>query len=140
MTKLLAAILVACLATAPAEAHQARNAFSGYSHSPHIRKAHQRPRLAGLGHVRRHASARSWHNASVFCDRVTASGGMNCGAMQFAHLTLPLGSWHNLCSGSRCVSAKVVDRGPFIAGREFDLSPGLARALGIDGLGYVTRR
>lgn len=80
------------------------------------------------------------HNASVFCDRVTATGGMSCGAMQFAHRTLPLRTWHTLCSGGRCVRAQVVDRGPFVRGREFDLSTGLARVLGVSGLGWVTRK
>lgn len=78
------------------------------------------------------------HNASVFCDRRTASGhGMNCRAAVFAHKTLPLGSWHWLTSGHRRVRAQVVDRGPYVHGREFDLSPGLARMLGINGLGSV---
>ena len=78
------------------------------------------------------------HNASVFCDRVTATGrGMNCGAMVFAHKTLPLGSIHRLRCGGRVISARVVDRGPYVRGREFDLSPGLARACGINGLGNV---
>lgn len=81
------------------------------------------------------------HNASVFCDRVTATGSMSCGAMQFAHRTLPLRSWHTLCSGGRCVRAQVVDRGPARwTGREYDLSTGLARALGVGGLGWVTRK
>lgn len=79
------------------------------------------------------------HNASVFCDHVTATGGMSCGAMQFAHRTLPLRSWHVLCSRRRCVRAQVVDRGPYVRGREFDLSTGLARTLGVGGLGTVTR-
>jgi rare lipoprotein A len=62
---------------------------------------------------------------------------MDCGAMVFAHRTLPLGSVHRLCSASRCVMARVVDRGPYVAGRNLDLSPGLARALGINGLGNI---
>ena len=74
----------------------------------------------------------------MFCDRVTASGGgMNCAAMVFAHRTLPLGSTHRLCHGARCVMARVVDRGPYVANRTLDLSPGLARALGVNGLGHV---
>jgi rare lipoprotein A (peptidoglycan hydrolase) len=78
------------------------------------------------------------HNASVFCDRVTATGSMSCPSMQFAHRTLPLRSWHTLCSGGRCIRAQVVDRGPWVRGREFDLSTGLARALGCNGLCRVT--
>ncbi len=78
------------------------------------------------------------HNASVFCDRVTASGGsMNCNGMVFAHRTLPLGSVHRLACNGRVVTARVVDRGPYVRGRDFDLSPGLARACGISGLGNV---
>jgi len=81
------------------------------------------------------------HNASVFCDRVTASGGMNCAAAQFAHRSWPLGSHHTLCGPRSCVNAMVVDRGPAAwTGRSFDLSPGLARMLGISGLGHVTAR
>lgn len=79
------------------------------------------------------------HNASVFCDSVTATGGMSCPAMQFAHKTLPLLSWHTLCGPRGCVRAQVKDRGPYVHGREFDLSPGLARAVGVDGLGNVRR-
>jgi rare lipoprotein A (peptidoglycan hydrolase) len=79
----------------------------------------------------------SAHNASVFCDHHTATGSMNCGAPVFAHKTLPLGSWRWLVSGHRRVRAQVVDRGPYVRGREFDLSPGLARMLGINGLGSV---
>jgi len=80
------------------------------------------------------------HNASVFCDRRTASGGMNCAGMQFAHKTLPLLSWHTLCGPRGCVRAQVVDRGPYVRGRSYDLSPGLARAVGIYGLGSVSLR
>lgn len=79
------------------------------------------------------------HNASVFCDRVTASGrGMNCSAMVFAHRTLPLGSTHRMACNGRVITAKVIDRGPYVRGRSFDLSPALARACGIDGLGHVS--
>jgi len=82
--------------------------------------------------------ANAHNNASVFCDRVTATGSMNCNAMVFAHKTLRLGSMHRLCSVQRCIMARVVDRGPYVRGRDVDLSPGLARALGVNGLGHVT--
>lgn len=83
------------------------------------------------------SSAARAHNASVFCDRVTATGGMNCGAMVFAHRTLPLGSYHTIVCNGRFIRARVVDRGPYVKGRTFDLSPGLARACRINGLGNV---
>ncbi len=85
-----------------------------------------------------HPAAARGHNASVFCDRVTATGrGMDCNAMVFAHKTLPLGSMHRLSCNGRVISARVVDRGPYVRGRNYDLSPGLARACRINGLGNV---
>lgn len=123
----LLAVLCQVVCHAPAEA---RHAFKPdhYYHSPNSRITHHGPRHAHGG-----------GNASVFCDRHTASGGgMDCSAMVFAHRSLPLGSTHRLCSGRRCVMARVVDRGPWVAGRILDLSPGLARALGVNGLGNVS--
>ena len=40
-----------------------------------------------------------------------------------AHKSLPCGTMVTLTHGSRTVTVPVVDRGPYIAGREFDLSP-----------------
>lgn len=76
--------------------------------------------------------------ASIFCDRVTASGGMHCGGLEAAHKTRRLGSSANVCTGSRCIIVRIVDRGPFIRGRIIDLSPGAARALSCNGLCHVT--
>ncbi len=84
------------------------------------------------------AAARGHHNASVFCDKRTATGSMNCNAMVFAHRTLALGSVHRMACNGRTVSAKVVDRGPAKwTGRDYDLSPGLASFCRINGLGSV---
>ena len=42
-----------------------------------------------------------------------------------------------LRKGNRIVRARVVDRGPFVAGREFDLTPAVKRALGFGSTGSV---
>ena len=42
-----------------------------------------------------------------------------------------------LRKGDRIVRARVVDRGPFVAGREFDLTPAVKRALGFGSTGSV---
>jgi rare lipoprotein A len=76
--------------------------------------------------------------ASVFCDRHTATGSMDCRAMVAAHRTARLGSTLHVCTASRCGSVRVVDRGPWVHGRVVDLSPGAARALGCAGLCRVT--
>jgi hypothetical protein len=46
-----------------------------------------------------------------------------------AHKSLPCGTMVTLTHGANTVTVPVVDRGPYIAGREFDLSPRVKAAL-----------
>lgn len=59
--------------------------------------------------------------------------------MTAAHKTLPFGTRLRVCHQG-CVSVRVNDRGPFIRGRDIDLSLGAARAIGLTdvGVGRVT--
>ena len=54
-----------------------------------------------------------------------------------AHKSLPCGMRVTLRKGDRIVRARVVDRGPFVAGRELDLTPAVKRALGFGSTGSV---
>jgi hypothetical protein len=51
-----------------------------------------------------------------------------------AHKSLPCGTMVTLTHGANTVTVPVVDRGPYIAGREFDLSPRVKTALGCSDL------
>ena len=51
-----------------------------------------------------------------------------------ANKTLPCGTRVRLCHGQSCEVATVQDRGPFIAGRTFDLNAGAKAAIGCDDL------
>ncbi|WP_028264536.1 RlpA-like double-psi beta-barrel domain-containing protein [Atopobium fossor] len=53
---------------------------------------------------------------------------------------MPLGTTIEISYNGRTVRAIVNDRGPFIAGREIDLQPAVADALGFDGIGTVSYR
>lgn len=69
----------------------------------------------------------------------TASGiPLNDHAMTAAHKTLPLRSHAVVRCGPRSIVVMITDRGPYIKGRCIDLTPGAARACGINGLGRVT--
>jgi rare lipoprotein A len=73
-----------------------------------------------------------------FCGSRTANGErLNCSAMTAAHRRLPFGTLIRVCH-SRCVTVRVNDRGPFVRGRDIDLSPAAARAIGLSGVGHVT--
>lgn len=70
-------------------------------------------------------------------------GGLACGGeltsatMGVANKTLPCGTWLTLRYANRNVRVQVIDRGPYVAGREFDLTEATKRALGFEGVGIV---
>lgn len=51
-----------------------------------------------------------------------------------AHKTLPFNTWLRVTYRGRTADCRVNDRGPFVRGRHLDLSRGMARALGFDGV------
>ncbi len=61
-------------------------------------------------------------------------------SMGVAHKTLPLGSTVQIVCGNRVVNAVVHDRGPYVAGRDIDLQPAVAAALGVSGVAPITYR
>lgn len=72
------------------------------------------------------------------CGSRTANGErLNCAAMTAAHRKLPFGSRVRVCH-SGCVIVRINDRGPFVRGRDIDLSPAAARAIGLESIGHVT--
>jgi rare lipoprotein A len=73
-----------------------------------------------------------------YCGSRTANGGrVNCSAMTAAHRRLPFGTRVRVCH-SGCVTVRINDRGPFVRGRDIDLTPAAARAIGLSGVGHVT--
>lgn len=53
-----------------------------------------------------------------------------------AHKTLPFGTRLRVCYKG-CVDVRINDRGPFISGRDLDLSYGAASAIGLLGPGVA---
>jgi rare lipoprotein A len=69
----------------------------------------------------------------------TASGErFNPNAMTAAHRTLPFGTLVQVTYRGRSVVVRINDRGPFVKGRDIDLSEGAARRIGCDGVCQVT--
>jgi rare lipoprotein A len=72
------------------------------------------------------------------CGHRTANGErLNCAAMTAAHRRLPFGTSVRVCR-SGCVTVRINDRGPWVRGRDIDLSPAAARAIGLSQTGHVT--
>src|SRR6516164_4688026 len=73
-----------------------------------------------------------------YCGSRTANGErVNCSAMTAAHRKLPFGTRVRVCHNG-CVIVRINDRGPFARGRDIDLSPAAARAIGVNDIGHVT--
>ena len=86
-----------------------------------------------------HAEMASVYGGSDgYCGSRTANGErVNCSAMTAAHRRLPFGTRVRVCHG-RCVIVRINDRGPWVRGRDIDLTPAAARAIGLGGTGHVT--
>lgn len=81
----------------------------------------------------------SWYGPG-FHGRKTASGEIyNMYGFTVAHKKLKLGTKLLIMNpkNKKSVIVRVNDRGPYIQGREFDLSKGAATKLGIKGVAYV---
>jgi hypothetical protein len=90
-------------------------------------------RAAGVAAVLRPTVA-SWYGSGHF---LACGGVITGGTMGVAHKTLPCGTLVTIRYRGRQIRVPVVDRGPFIGGREFDLAPGARNALGFDGVGTI---
>ena len=68
----------------------------------------------------------------------TACGGsLTSGTLGVANKTLPCGTLVTLRYGGRTVTVPVIDRGPYVEGREYDLTEATKAALGFGDTGQV---
>ncbi|HWF32859.1 MAG TPA: septal ring lytic transglycosylase RlpA family protein [Solirubrobacteraceae bacterium] len=78
--------------------------------------------------------------ASVFTDYglgLACGGVLGRDQLGVAHKTAPCGTLITFTYGGRSLTVPVIDRGPYIAGREWDLTGATAAALGFPGLGKI---
>jgi rare lipoprotein A len=97
--------------------------------------ASERPSNRRLGqlNVYRLAEA-SWYGGG---GSLACGGALTSSTMGVANKTLPCGTLVTLRYGDHMVRVPVVDRGPYVEGREFDLTEATKDALGFAGVGQV---
>jgi hypothetical protein len=96
----------------------------------------------GVGPVAPFQPAAGWHTsvASVFYDY---GGPLACGGrlapnqLGVAHRSAPCGALITFRYNGRVVRVPVIDRGPYIPGREWDLTGATAQLLGFPGLDFI---
>ncbi len=93
-------------------------------------------RRIGRLNVYRSAHA-SWYGPGLYGNRLGCGGTLGTGTQGVAHKTLPCGTKVSLRHAGRTVRVPVIDRGPYVAGREYDLTAATANRLGFRGHGAI---
>ena len=103
------------------------------------------PARVQVGTARRHVGRlnvyrtayASWYGPGLYGNHLGCGGRLSPDRLGVAHRTLPCGSKVTLRRGTRTVRVRVIDRGPYVAGREYDLTEATARRLGFHGHGSI---
>ena len=101
--------------------------------SPATRSTAPSHRRLGRLNVYRLAGA-SWYGGG---GGLACGGSLTSSTLGVANKTLPCGTLVTLRYDGRSVRVPVVDRGPYVAGREFDLTEATKQALGFGDTGEV---
>jgi|GEM_PF-800725 len=110
-----------------------------------VRRFQRKARIASSGVVNRYtarkligsmrSSGASWYGPGFWGNRTACGQILRPATQGVAHKTLPCGSKVLIGFRGRFVITTVIDRGPFISGRTWDLTGATARSLRFDGVG-----
>jgi hypothetical protein len=79
----------------------------------------------------------SYYGPGLYGNPVACGGTLTPSTVGVAHKTMPCGTKLTLRYRGRSVKVKVIDRGPYVAGREFDLTYATKQKLGFGSTGTV---
>jgi peptidoglycan lytic transglycosylase len=79
----------------------------------------------------------SYYGPGLYGGALACGGTLQPGTLGVAHRTLPCGARVKLRYGKRSLTVRVVDRGPYAAGRDFDLTEATKARLGFPDLGVL---
>jgi rare lipoprotein A len=84
-----------------------------------------------------HYANASYYGPGLYGNGMACGGTLLPGTLGVAHKTLPCGTMVTLRYRGRTVTVPVVDRGPYVAGRDFDLTTATRERLHFPGVGTV---
>jgi rare lipoprotein A (peptidoglycan hydrolase) len=82
----------------------------------------------------------SWYGPGLWGRKTACGETLRPTTIGVAHKTLPCGTTVKFVYHGRAVTAPVIDRGPYVKGRSFDLTAAAAEALDFEGVGVGTVR
>jgi rare lipoprotein A len=102
---------------------------------------HDRRTRGSVSAARRLTSYRqagaSYYGPGLYGNGVACGGTLLPGTLGVANKTLPCGTRVKLRYRGRTVTVPVIDRGPYVAGRDYDLTTATKARLGFPGVGTV---
>jgi rare lipoprotein A len=99
-------------------------------------------RLRASASVARHLTsyrraAASYYGPGLYGGGLACGGTLEPGTLGVASKTLPCGARVKLLYRGQTITVPVVDRGPYVAGRDFDLTAATRERLGFPGVGVL---
>jgi rare lipoprotein A len=84
----------------------------------------------------RYAGA-SWYGPGLWGRQTACGATLRRNTLGVAHKTLPCGTTVKFVYHGHAVVTQVIDRGPYVKGRAFDLTQAASEALGFEGVGRL---
>jgi peptidoglycan lytic transglycosylase len=79
----------------------------------------------------------TWYGPGLYGNGTACGQTLRPGTIGVAHRTLPCGTTIKINYHGHSLVTKVIDRGPYTPGNDFDLTNGARLALGFEGVGKV---
>jgi rare lipoprotein A len=79
----------------------------------------------------------TWYGPGLYGNGTACGQTLRPGTIGVAHRTLPCGTTVKINYHGHSLVTKVIDRGPYTQGNDFDLTNGARLALGFEGVGQV---
>ena len=79
----------------------------------------------------------SWYGPGLWGHKTACGQTLRPGTLGVAHKKLPCGTTVKFVYHGKAVVTQVIDRGPYIKGRAWDLTKAVSDALGFEGVGRV---
>jgi rare lipoprotein A (peptidoglycan hydrolase) len=79
----------------------------------------------------------SWYGPGLYGNRTACGQTLSPSTMGVAHKSMPCGTKLRLRNGNNTVKVRVIDRGPYVGGREFDLTEATRNRLGFGSTGTI---
>ncbi len=102
---------------------------------------HDRHSRGSVSEARRltsfHQADASYYGPGLYGNGVACGGTLMPGTLGVANKTLPCGTMVKLRYQGHSVTVPVIDRGPYVAGRDYDLTEATKLRLGFPGVGTV---